>query len=42
MKVKRIVPGSFAMELTLWVLFFPIGFVYSVWRHTHVTYETEP
>jgi hypothetical protein len=28
------VKGSFAMELLLWILFFPIGIVYSIWRLT--------
>lgn len=26
--------GSIWLEILLWVLFFPVGFVYSVWRMT--------
>lgn len=25
-------PGSFLIELALWVLFFPVGFIYTCWR----------
>ena len=25
-------PGSFLIELTLWILFFPFGFIYTCWR----------
>jgi hypothetical protein len=29
---KKIVKGSFIMEVCLWVLIFPLGACYSVWR----------
>lgn len=32
--MARQVKGHFAIELALWVLFFPAGIVYSIWRHT--------
>jgi hypothetical protein len=32
MKTKYITPGSFWIELALWILFFPAGFIYSLWR----------
>jgi hypothetical protein len=28
------VKGSFWMELLLWLMFFPIGIIYSIWRLT--------
>lgn len=27
-------PGSFWIELALWILFFPAGIIYSLWRWT--------
>ncbi|MFC1612728.1 hypothetical protein ACFL23_00135 [Patescibacteria group bacterium] len=29
---KKITKGSFLMELFLWILFFPVGIIYSLWR----------
>lgn len=29
---KKVTPGSFAVEVTMWCLFCAPGFVYSVWR----------
>ena len=29
---KTKVPGSFIIELGLWLLFFPVGIIYSIWR----------
>ena len=29
---KRVTPGHFIIELILWLLFFPIGLIYSIWR----------
>ena len=26
-------PGSFLVEILAWILFFPVGIVYSLWRH---------
>lgn len=31
-KPKTKTPGSFVIELGLWILFFPIGLIYSIWR----------
>lgn len=31
---KTVTPGSFAMELFLWLLFLLPGFIYSIWRLT--------
>lgn len=25
-------PGTFALELLLWIVFFPVGILYSIWR----------
>lgn len=35
---KRVMPGSFLVELVLWLLFLLPGLVYSVWRHA-ATYQ---
>lgn len=29
---KDITKGSFATELILWLIFFPVGLIYSLWR----------
>lgn len=34
-KPKMVAPGSIWMELVLWLVFFPAGLVYSVWRMTN-------
>lgn len=31
-KWKQKTPGSFVLELFLWILFFPVGIIYSIWR----------
>lgn len=31
---RRKLKGHFAIELALWLLFFPAGIVYSIWRYT--------
>jgi len=31
-KTRRIVPGSFVIELVLWCCFFVPGLIYSLWR----------
>ena len=28
-------PGSIWMELALWIIFFPAGIIYSIWRLTN-------
>ncbi len=33
---KRIMPGSFLIELALWLLFLLPGLIYSVWRFTTI------
>lgn len=33
-KSNTITPGSIWIELALWLLFFPAGIIYSIWRHT--------
>jgi hypothetical protein len=33
------VKGTFVMEVLLWLLFFPIGIIYSVWRLTGRKYN---
>lgn len=34
-KTKMVAPGSTLMELALWLLFFPAGMIYSIWRITN-------
>lgn len=31
---RKVTPGSGWIELLLWLLFFPVGIIYSVWRLT--------
>lgn len=38
---KTITPGYRSVEIVLWLLFFPIGFVYSMWRLSK-TYKACP
>lgn len=34
MSSKYITPGSIWIELALWLIFFPAGIIYSLWRWT--------
>jgi len=34
-KPKKVTPGSFIMEVFLWMLFFFPGIIYSLWRVTN-------
>lgn len=34
---KTHTPGSIWMELALWLIFFPAGIIYSIWRITNRT-----
>ena len=31
-KVSKNAPGSFGLELVLWIVIFPVGIIYSLWR----------
>jgi hypothetical protein len=34
-RTKRQLPGHFWKEALLWILFFPVGILYSLWRLNH-------
>ena len=34
MASKYTTPGSFWIEIALWIIFFPAGIIYSLWRWT--------
>lgn len=34
-RTKKVAPGSIWMELALWLIFFPAGLIYSIWRITN-------
>lgn len=34
-KSKTITPGSIWIEIALWIIFFPAGIIYSLWRITN-------
>ena len=37
-EVQKKTPGHFCLEVILWLVFFPVGVVYSVWRLTQTGY----
>jgi hypothetical protein len=37
--LARKVPGHFLIELALWILFFPAGIIYTLWRLTNKRLE---